>query len=132
MNTKLSIIELDVLKTLNSQEGATQREIAEMNGASLGSVNSAIVKLRELGYISNENALTDEAKELLKGTKPQNAVILAAGFGMRMVPINTVYPKAMLKVHGEVLIERLIRQLHEAGITKIDVVVGFMKETSMV
>ena len=39
MNTKLSIIELDVLKTLNSQEGATQREIAEMNGASLGSVN---------------------------------------------------------------------------------------------
>ena len=30
MNTKLSIIELDVLKTLNSQEGATQREIAEM------------------------------------------------------------------------------------------------------
>ena len=43
MNTKLSIIELDVLKTLNSQEGATQREIAEMNGASLGSVNGAIV-----------------------------------------------------------------------------------------
>ena len=129
MNTKLSIIELDVLKTLNSQEGATQREIAEMNGASLGSVNGAIVKLRELGYISAENTLTDEAKELLKGTKPQNAVILAAGFGMRMVPINTVYPKAMLKVHGEVLIERLIRQLHEAGITKIDVVVGFMKES---
>ena len=85
MNTKLSIIELDVLKTLNSQEGATQREIAEMNGASLGSVNGAIVKLRELGYVSTENALADKAKKLLKGTKPQNAVILAAGFGMSMV-----------------------------------------------
>ncbi len=30
MNTKLSIIELDVLKTLNSQEGATQREMKKL------------------------------------------------------------------------------------------------------
>lgn len=47
---------------------------------------------------------------------------------MRMVPINTETPKALLTVDGEVLIERQIRQLQEVGITKIDVVVGFMKE----
>lgn len=129
MKVKLSTTELDVLKTLNNSEGATQREIAEVNGASLGSINGAIVKLKELGYVGADNCITTKAIELLEGTKPQNAVILAAGFGMRMVPINTVYPKAMLKVHGEVLIERLIRQLHEAGIHKIYVVVGFMKES---
>ena len=32
---------------------------------------------------------------------PQRAVILAAGFGMRMVPINTEMPKGLLEVNGE-------------------------------
>ncbi len=36
--------------------------------------------------------------------------------------------KGLLEVNGEVLIERLIRQLQEVGIRKIYVVVGFMKE----
>ena len=45
-----------------------------------------------------------------------------------MVPINLETPKAFLEVKGEVLIERQIRQLNEAGITDITVVVGFMKE----
>ena len=58
----------------------------------------------------------------------KNAIILAAGFGMRMVPINTMYTKGMLQVNGEPLIERLICQLHEAGIEDIIIVVGFMKE----
>ncbi len=58
----------------------------------------------------------------------RNAVILAAGFGTRMVPINLSTPKALLKVKGEPLIERSIKQLHNAGIEDITVVVGFMKE----
>ena len=47
---------------------------------------------------------------------------------MRMVPINTEVPKGLLEVNKEPLIERQIRQLHEAGIREIYVVVGFMKE----
>ncbi len=62
-------------------------------------------------------------------TEKRNAVILAAGFGMRMVPINTMYTKGMLEVHGESLIERLICQLNEAGIQEIYIIVGFMKES---
>lgn len=57
-----------------------------------------------------------------------NAIILAAGFGMRMVPINREVPKALLEVNGERLIERLIKQLHEVGVMDIYIVVGFMKE----
>lgn len=60
--------------------------------------------------------------------RPKNAVILAAGFGMRMVPINTEMPKGLLEVQGEILIERLIRQLQEAGIKDITIIVGFLKE----
>lgn len=63
-----------------------------------------------------------------KQRTPQRAVILAAGFGMRMVPINTEMPKGLLEVNGEALIERIIKQLHEVGIIEIYVVAGFMKE----
>lgn len=59
----------------------------------------------------------------------KNAIILAAGFGLRMIPINKRIPKGLLVVNGEVIIERLINQLHEVGITDITVIVGFMKES---
>ena len=51
-----------------------------------------------------------------KRKRRKNAIILAAGFGMRMVPINTETPKGLLEIKGERLIERTIRQLHEVGI----------------
>ena len=60
--------------------------------------------------------------------QPRQAVILAAGAGMRMIPLNMEVSKGLLEVNGEVLIERLIRQLQEVGIREIYVVVGFMKE----
>lgn len=45
-----------------------------------------------------------------------------------MPPISYEKPKGLLKVRGEVLIERQIEQLLEAGITDITVVVGYKKE----
>ena len=58
----------------------------------------------------------------------RNAIILAAGYGMRMVPINTEIPKGLIEINEEPLIERLIKQLHQIGIDEIYIVVGFMKE----
>lgn len=80
------------------------------------------------GYIDEKAEITDKAKKLIRETKPERAVILAAGFGMRMVPINTEYPKGLLEIDGERLIERIIKQLHEVKINEIYVVTGFMKE----
>ena len=45
-----------------------------------------------------------------------------------MVPINTEFPKALLQVKDETLIERQIKQLNSVGITDITVVVGYLKE----
>ncbi len=53
---------------------------------------------------------------MLKKNSPKNAVILAAGFGMRMVPINTSITKGLIEINGEPLIERTINQLHEVDI----------------
>lgn len=62
------------------------------------------------------------------GYKVDNAVIMAAGTASRFAPLSYERPKALIEVKGEVLIERQIRQLQEAGIHEIIVVVGYMKE----
>ena len=120
---------LDVLLCLNRERFSNQRVLAESTGLSLGSVNKSLKILENCGLINEDITLTKSAKALIKNNCPKRAVILAAGFGMRMVPINTTTPKALLEVNGEVLIERQISQLHEAGITDITVVIGFMMES---
>lgn len=57
-----------------------------------------------------------------------NAVIMAAGTSSRFAPLSYEIPKALIEVRGEVLIERQIRQLQEAGIPEIIVVAGYKKE----
>lgn len=120
--------ELDVLSALLKAPYTSQRQLSADTGHSLGAVNSAIKVLTEAGYLTAEKLPTQKALLLQRACTPKNAVILAAGFGMRMVPINLETPKALLEVYGEVLIERTLRQLHQAGIKDIRVVVGFMKE----
>lgn len=61
--------------------------------------------------------------------KVDNAIIMAAGTASRFAPLSYERPKALIEVKGEVLIERQIRQLREAGIDEIIVVVGYMKES---
>ncbi len=118
----------DVLLALAEHGFENQRTLADNSACSLGVVNSALKTLAEGGFLGENNALTQKAKKLLDGKKPKRAVILAAGLGLRMIPINTETPKALLEVKGETLIERQIRHLKEVGITDITVVVGFMKE----
>lgn len=55
----------------------------------------------------------------------RNAIIMAAGTSSRFVPLSSETPKGLLEVKGEVLIERQIRQLREAGIDDITIVVGY-------
>lgn len=60
--------------------------------------------------------------------KVDNAIIMAAGMSQRLAPLTKDLPKALLRVKGEILIERQIKQLLESGITKIIIVVGYKKE----
>ncbi len=120
--------ESDVLLFLYHEPFINQRIVSEQTGHSLGVVNRSIKNLMAEGYLDDSCQLTVLAQTTIREMTPKNAVILAAGFGMRMVPINRETPKALMEVNGEPLIERLIAQLHEVGIHKIYVVVGFLKE----
>lgn len=60
--------------------------------------------------------------------KVDNAIIMAAGTASRFAPLSYEKPKALIEVRGEVLIERQIRQLREAGIEEVVVVTGYKAE----
>ena len=119
---------LDVLNTVLCSNYENQRLLSEQTGYSLGSVNHSVRWLTEWGYLDARGNPTDLAKAYAEEHAPKRAVILAAGFATRMVPINLDTPKALLEVNGETLIERLIKQLQEVGIYEIYVVVGYQKE----
>ncbi|WP_267202219.1 phosphotransferase [Limosilactobacillus kribbianus] len=124
MNGKL----LKIFKMRLAHPQATQRELAQLVGLSLGKVNQGLDQLKQLGLLNAQSELTSAGQDYIECHHPQRAVILAAGYGMRMVPINTEEPKGLLEVNGEPLIERVIKQLHHKQIRDIQIVVGFMKE----
>ena len=122
MNAK----EIEILRTIKTS--ISQRDLASKLNISLGKVNQIINELKKQKFLDENNNITSKTKIYFESHHPKNAIILAAGYGMRMVPINTEEPKGLLEVKGETLIERLIKQLHEVGIKDIKIVVGFMKE----
>ena len=124
----MNVCESDILKILSQKGYTNQRILAEESGYSVGAVNNALKALAAEGLVDENCLPTQKAREIILARSPKNAIILAAGYGMRMVPINVQYSKAMVEVKGEALIERQIRQLQEAEITEIHIVVGFMKE----
>ena len=121
--------EADILYELYKEPLVNQRILSETSGHSLGVVNRSLKRLIAQEYLDEHAQLTNKSRELFKTRKPDNAIILAAGFGMRMVPINLSTPKALMEVNGERLVDRLITQLHEVGVEDITVVVGFMKDS---
>lgn len=128
MRKTLTAAEFDILHVLTGENKTlTQRELASYTGLSLGRVNTTIRELTEQGLI-RDRLITDAGRAALTPYKVDNAIIMAAGLSSRFAPISYERPKGTLRVRGEVLIERQIEQLHEAGITDITVVVGYKKE----
>ena len=125
----MNYLEWDILNEINRTPFINQRRLAESSGYSIGVVNRSLKELMQNNYLDETSQLTPLAHDIITKYAPQNAIILAAGFGMRMVPINLTTPKALLEIKGERLIERLITQLKEVGINDITVVVGFMKDS---
>ena len=61
--------------------------------------------------------------------KVDNAIIMAAGLSSRFTAQSGGLPKGLVKAKGEVLLERQIRQLLEAGIAEIYLVLGHKAES---
>lgn len=123
-----------VCRYMKEHPYCTQRELAQELGLSLGTVNTLIKECTKRYLIAPGKScagtyeLTDSGEEFLEQFRVDGALVIAAGFGSRFVPLTYETPKGLLEVFGERMIERQIRQLHEVGIRDITIVVGYLKE----
>lgn len=126
----MKIEEFKILRYLfeNSNVELTQREIANNNDVALGKINKMLSEFIQTGFITENYKLTKYGQDALEPYKVDNAIILAAGMSTRFAPISYEKPKGLISVKGEVMIERLIKQLQDVGVSEIVLVVGYMME----
>lgn len=122
-----------ICRSFYENPDVTQRELASILNLSLGTVNKLLGDCLEEAFLMTDEdtgkyLLTEQGLKYLEQFKVDGAVITAAGFGSRFVPLTFETPKGLLEVFGERMIERQIKQLHEAGITDITIIVGYLKE----
>lgn len=111
----------------HSEEKLTQREISELTGMSVGSVNRTISALMEQGYLDDGN-ITEAGYAALEPYRVKRAIFIAAGFGSRLVPITLNTPKPLVRVNGKRMIDTLLDAVVAAGIEEIYVVRGYLGE----
>lgn len=118
-------MEMDAISRMTEGKFNVLREFAEGGEAENGGDTLAALKTEGL---VDDSGITELGLSALEKYKVDNAIIMAAGFSARCMPLSSVMPKGLFRVKGEVLIEREIRQLKEAGVENIIIVTGYMHE----
>lgn len=106
----------------------SQRNLADLSGLSLGTVNKAVAELLKEELIDNNNLITKKGLKKLEPYRVKRAIFLAAGFGSRMVPITLNTPKPLVLVKGKRIIETLLDAVVKAEIPEIIIVTGYLGE----
>ena len=128
MEKNLTRKEFDVLVALvEAKKHMTQRDLADKTGYSVGTVSKIFNGLKEKKLI-NEKGATAEGVNALEPYRVQRAVIIAAGFGSRLVPITLNTPKPLVRVNGTRIIDTILDALVAAEIPEIIIVRGYLSE----
>lgn len=120
--------EFEVLQKLASAEKKlSQRELAREAGFSVGTVNTTVAHLSQQGLLQ-DGCITAAGIDALDPYRVKRAIILAAGFGERLVPITLNTPKPLVRVKGERIIDSILDAVVAAGIEEIYLVRGYLSE----
>lgn len=132
MNINKNQFEVLIYIERDGGQKISQRKIAEDTKLSLGAVNKVMTELNSMGLIAvndeKEIQVTKDGIGSLEPYRVKRAVIIAAGFGSRLVPITLNTPKPLIRVHGKRIIETLLEAIDKAGIPEIIIVRGYLGE----
>ncbi|OXC48997.1 hypothetical protein AYP97_04085 [Lactobacillus crispatus] len=126
------LMNIDEFKLLNYFYNKTYRQdkfLVDKQTKRILNNNTLTQKMKNYGLINGDlTQITAKGIKALSPYKVDNAVIMAAGLATRLIPLSLEYPKGLFEVKGEKLIEREIKQLKDAGIADITVILGYKKE----
>lgn len=106
----------------------THRQLSDDLLISNTVITKEFAALQEVGLISRDRTITESGLSALSPYKVHRAVILAAGFGSRMMPATADRPKPMVSVNNRPIITTLLDALIAAGVEDITIVRGYRKE----
>ncbi len=125
---EISKKEFDVLVALKESENdVSQRQLEEVTGHSLSTINRKIKELEEKGLVK-DGKITSNGEKALEPYEVKRAIFIAAGFGSRLVPITLNTPKPLVRVNGQRIIDGLLDAVVKAGINEIYIVRGYLAE----
>ena len=107
------------------------RELSDNLCVSGKVISNCIETAVDQGWITREGqkmAITDGGLLALEPYRVKRAIILAAGFGSRMMPATSDKPKPMVTVNNVRIIDTLLDALVSVGITDITIVGGYRYE----
>ncbi|NNE38619.1 MAG: NTP transferase domain-containing protein, partial [Gammaproteobacteria bacterium] len=112
--------------SINAMESIS-RQIFEDN--SVVDIEDKIANINRIFSLQGVDELDQANKKYLASPSEYSAVILAASRGKQLHELTGEKPKAMLNINGVPLLQRLVMEFRENGITEINVVAGYKSET---
>ncbi|PAB54117.1 hypothetical protein A3Q05_08165 [Lactobacillus johnsonii] len=132
MNTKRNLTrsKFEILSFLsrNNNFYYIHRKIADLLTISNNQISKDIndmIKDKLITENDNRLTITEAGVAALEPYRVKKAVILAAGFGSRMMPATKERPKPMVTVNGKRIIETLLDAFVNVGIQDITIVRGY-------
>jgi len=89
-----------------------------------------VSSVRQLPVLDEEWRVVDliELAEIVDEDAPLSAVVMAGGFGKRLLPLTKSIPKPMLPVGDKPLLERIMMQLQKVGIHNVTLTLHYKPE----
>lgn len=87
--------------------------------------------VRQIPLVDDQGRVCDLAvlDDLVSDPQPPvHAVVMAGGYGKRLMPLTADTPKPLLRIGDQPLIQRLVQQLKQAGISKVNISTHYKAE----
>lgn len=112
-------------KGLFLQEAASEAKLLTEEAVKM---TKELSKINAIECRDNKLYITQKGLDQLEPYRVRRAIIIAAGFGSRMVPITWNTPKPLVRVHGKKIIETLLDAIQAAEIEEVVLVRGYLWE----
>ncbi len=89
-------------------------------------------KIRQIPLLDDDGRVRGLAlwHDLMKQRElPVNGVIMAGGYGKRLMPLTEHTPKPMLPVNGHPLMEHMLNKLRQSGIRSVSVTTHYLSDS---
>lgn len=106
----------------------TLSDFLKISGTTISKYLDRLIANELIEKMEDVLKLTEKGLEALEPYRVKKAVVMAAGFGSRMMPATADRPKPLVTVNGVRILDTLLDALVAVGIHDITIVRGYKKE----